>query len=90
MLQGNQLEQQLTGTRDALAARDAQLTQANASVAAMRHAGDAKDKLLLDMRDAVEEAEQGEDQWLQFAQPTMLPGMDMTYISINANDYCSS
>ncbi|KAK9851363.1 hypothetical protein WJX84_001589 [Apatococcus fuscideae] len=55
----NHLEQQLTAIRDAVAAKDAQLSRATASIAAMQHAGDAKDKLLLDMRDAIEEAEQG-------------------------------
>ena len=58
-LQANHLERQLTASRNALAAKDAQVAQATASIAAMQHAGAAKDKLLLDMRDAIEEAEQG-------------------------------
>ena len=59
VVQAQQAGQQLAATRDALDAEGAQLAQALASIAAMQDAQLVKDRLLQDMRDAIEEAEQG-------------------------------
>ena len=53
------LEQDLKVTRNALAAKEGKLGRALATITAMQDAEAAKDGLLRDMRDAIEQAEEG-------------------------------